>query len=371
MKFPSTLKKKLKKKLSDPAPSNTPGPSEKELLARIKERTIALNKNNVTRTQAYLNFYLKNPEIHWAFLAHLVSRNAGWNMTDLKGEFIPRLLTGKEQVDFFVFLERGNWLIFQDAYPQLLLFEESKKRGKPLFHLLSYLNVSLFMEPFWQYYWEYKDKNIMTVALIINEQNYIEERVIHNHQYKNTVLDTVSFKLQDLFDMNQILFPYVTPIQNQPKVVGDTVHHFSSLSDRIRTGKILYQLLYSVESRYHSILDWAKTHAHTGSRGDYWPHIFHDVKETIPGAAHQPQARPCDPEGKSPRIYSPKLLQVWEDWIHNKAETGDWFKDMKVIRHFKDPLKHHKGDIIDNYCETIEKLELAALTKKVFFKRPE
>ncbi|KHE72181.1 DUF2515 family protein [Halobacillus sp. BBL2006] len=369
MTFPSALKKALKKKLRQGNPPLSLNTKEDKILERIRSKTREQNVNNVTRTQAYLDFYLKNPELHWAFLAHLVSRNAGWNMTDLKGEFIPKLLTGKEQVDFFVFLERGNWLIFQDAYPQLLLYEESKAQRKPLFHLLPALNVSSFMEPNWQYYWNHKQKDIMAVALIINEQNYIEERVIHNQQYKQNVLDTLSFKLQDLFDMNQILFPYFTPVQQQPKVIGDTVHHFSSLHDRIATGKILYQLLYSVESRLESITKWAKVTPHTGSRSDYWPHIFHDVKETIPGSAHRPQARPCAAEGKTPRIYSPRLLNVWENWVHPKAEGGDWFKDLKAIHYFKKSLKHHKGDIIDNYCETIEKLELAAFTKKVFYKR--
>ncbi|MDR4948142.1 DUF2515 family protein [Neobacillus cucumis] len=46
-------------------------------------------------------------------------------MTDLKGEFLTRLMTKKDRVLFFQFLERGNWLIFQDAYPQFLLYEES------------------------------------------------------------------------------------------------------------------------------------------------------------------------------------------------------------------------------------------------------
>ena len=73
------------------------------LINHIKECTERLNKNNVTRTQAYLNFYLRHPEIHWALLGHLVSRNGGWNMTDLKGELLSNLLSGKEQQAFFFF----------------------------------------------------------------------------------------------------------------------------------------------------------------------------------------------------------------------------------------------------------------------------
>lgn len=58
--------------------------SEQELLNRIRRMTQEHNLNNVTRTKAYLEFYLRHPEIHWAFLGHMVSRNGGWNMTDLK-----------------------------------------------------------------------------------------------------------------------------------------------------------------------------------------------------------------------------------------------------------------------------------------------
>ena len=98
------MKKALKRK-EIPVPSS----EEKHILREISIRTRERNRNNVTRTMAYLDFYLEHPDIHWALLAHLVSRNAGWNMTDLKGEHLPKLLTPKEQVDFFHFLERGNW----------------------------------------------------------------------------------------------------------------------------------------------------------------------------------------------------------------------------------------------------------------------
>ncbi|PLR66158.1 DUF2515 family protein [Bacillus sp. UMB0893] len=47
----------------------------------------------------------------------------------------------------FHFLESANALIFHDAYPQLLLYEISAAVGKPLFHLLPALNVSLFSHP--------------------------------------------------------------------------------------------------------------------------------------------------------------------------------------------------------------------------------
>ncbi len=87
----------------------------------------------MTRTRAYYQFYKRYPEIHWALLGHMVSRNGGWNMTDLKGDLYTKLLSEKDQFTFFSFLERGNWLIFQDVYPQFLLYEQSVKKSKNLF----------------------------------------------------------------------------------------------------------------------------------------------------------------------------------------------------------------------------------------------
>ncbi|MGR5913912.1 DUF2515 family protein [Bacillus pacificus] len=54
----------------------------------------------------------------------MVSRNGGWNMTDLKGIYIRNCYL-RRSIYFLFFLERSNWLIFQDVYPQFLLYEQS------------------------------------------------------------------------------------------------------------------------------------------------------------------------------------------------------------------------------------------------------
>ena len=90
---------------------------EQLIINKIKIQTEQLNKNNVTRTRAYYQFYIQYPEIHWALLGHMVSRNGGWNMTDLKGIYIREFYQRKIN-SYFFFLEKGNWLIFQDVYPQ-------------------------------------------------------------------------------------------------------------------------------------------------------------------------------------------------------------------------------------------------------------
>ncbi|MCA1009579.1 DUF2515 domain-containing protein [Halobacillus halophilus] len=361
----TTLKLELKNKLKEEPISNL-SKEERKLIQSIRDKTKIRNKNNVTRTTAYLEYFKLHPEIHWCLLAHLVSRNAGWNMTDLKGEFLIRLLTPKEQNDFFLFLERGNWLIFQDAYPQLLLYEESKKQNVSLFHLLNHLNVSRFMEPFWVNFWKDKSSSLLTTALIINEQNYIESRVMLNDQYQKNVLHTILFRLQDVFDLNHILIPYETQSTKKVNFVGGTVHHFSSLEDRILLGKKLYHDLYSIKSRLKYIIIWAEQHPHTGSRHDFWPHLFTEIKKMFPDSNQMLPHTQIDLNKKSPRIYSPNLKDVWEDWTHSTAEEGDWFKDMKMFPFVKKKINDKEENVLNHYWETIEKLEIAVFAKKLF-----
>lgn len=359
------LKKELKAALN--AKPAVLSEKEKILAEEVRTLTSKENQNNVTRTMAYLNFFNKHPQIHWALLAHLVSRNAGWNMTDLKGEYLPKLMDGKECTDFFLFLERGNWLIFQDAYPQLLLYEASLEQGRPLFHLLDELHVSKFMRPFWERFWNMGNSEELTKALIVNEQHYIENRVIRNHQYIATVTDKVMFKAQDVLAMNHILFPYKTPIQQKTKLLGGTVHHFSAVHERIYLGRSLYELLYSVRSRLDQIIRWCGKHPHTGSRKDFWPDLFNNVNETPPGHLHEMTVSPCRRQQKGTKIYSPKLIDVWEDWVHASAEGDDWFSSVRVLDLMKRDVEEFSGEIEPLYCQTLEEIELATQAKHTFF----
>ncbi|WP_079479824.1 DUF2515 family protein [Halobacillus salinus] len=362
------LKKKLKQVLDHkdiPTFSN----EEQSWIAEIRSVVKLKNRNNVSRTEAYWDFYTKHPEMHWALLAHLVSRNAGWNMTDLKGEHLSQLLTAREQTDFFLFLERGNWLIFQDAYPQLLLLDKSIKLNRSLTHLLPAFGVSSFMVPLWDHYIQSGDSSLITRALIVNEQHYIENRVIQNPHYKNTVTDTVLFKLQDLLNMNHILIPYTTPSLKQRKLFGHSVHHFSSLEERIRFGKELYDLLYSIQSRLSQVQEWAKYHPHTGSRKDYWPALYNDVRERVPHKLETPLEKPCNIHGNEARFFSPTLGRAWDDQIAEPAEQEDWFTHLKQLHFLTDNIKRQDGDVLPLYCDSIEKLEFALVAKKALRKK--
>ncbi|GAE46988.1 hypothetical protein JCM21738_3925 [Mesobacillus boroniphilus JCM 21738] len=351
------MKRRQKVKLA-----KNPSEEETKIIKEIKLKTENLNKNNITRTKAYLDFYKMHPEIHWAFLAHMVSRNGGWSMTDLKGELLTRLLSKKEKSSFFSFLERGNWLIFQDAFPQLLLYEESLKRNEPLFRLLSHFNVSVFIETIWDYYWESSNSSMLTIGLIINEQNYIENRVIQNQNYIKDVFSTLEFEIQDFLSFNQILFPYND--YGVTKLAGQTVNQFQSLHERIQLGKRLYAILFDKEV-LKKVEEWAVAHPHMGSRKDYWPHIFNDVHEGIPGLKYQIKFTSCKLKPGARRIYSPKLHNAWKNVKHPEAEAGEWFDDFKVLDYLTGIDEPSIGNIEYDYCQTLEKLELAAFAKKI------
>lgn len=334
---------------------------EHHLIEYIRHETKKRNVNNVTRTNAYFAYYQRFPEIHWAFLGHMVSRNGGWNMTDLKGSLLTRILSSEEQKEFFSFLERGNWLIFQDIYPQLLLYEESIKRNTNLFHLLPWFHVSFFMSVIWNYFYRKRDHYLLTTALIINEQSYLEKRVIQNPYYQSTVLETLQFKLQEFLDLNQIIFPFID--SKVTKIIGQTIHRFASLHERILLGKRLYQLLFDPK-HYVSIYQWANVQPHTGSRKDFWPHLFNDVDESFPGSSYQKRIKDCQIRKNAPKLYSPILKYAWEDMEQKEAEKGDWYSDWNVIDYLKKDMSKESGDIYHEYCKTLEKIEFSILAKE-------
>ncbi|GMA64685.1 DUF2515 family protein [Alicyclobacillus fastidiosus] len=190
--------------------------ADRAVVEEILETTGEHNRNNLTRTAAYLRFYRARPEVHWAFLAHMVSRNGGFSMTDVKGEWFSRIAATAQHTRFFEFLERANWLIFGDAYPQLLLYEKCESLGRDLTHLLPALGVSRFMRPIWKTFLQTKDSSLLTHALIINEQNFIQSRVIESPNYDDEVIFTLEFQTQAVLGLNQVLFPYRDRVTSAP-----------------------------------------------------------------------------------------------------------------------------------------------------------
>ncbi len=305
---------------------------DQSLTAEIRRKTALANRNNVTRTMAYLHFYRRHPEVEWAFLAHLVSRNGGWNMTDLRGDWLPRLISPKAVDAFFSFLERCNWLIFHDAYAQLLLYEVMKETRSDLTRLLPALGVSRFMIPIWQDFLQRQDRILLTRALIVNEQQYIEQRVVREPFYQENVLSTFEFIAQSVLSLSQVLFPYKEhPTDKLLSIVGVAVHDFPSVRQRIEVGKALYQLLLDDAERQQKIKEWAFRIPHTGSRADYWPHLFSPVKQLPAEKEYQERIHGADLIPGRPKLYSPALSSAWKDADHPPADGADWYRDEKWI----------------------------------------
>lgn len=326
------------------------------VVAEIRAQTAVRNRNNLTRTNAYFAYYEKFPEVHWALLAHLVSRNGGWNMTDLRGSLLRPLLSERTARALFAMFERSNWLIFHDAYPQLLLYAHSVRAQKPLFHLLPLFGVSRFAIPVWQHFWHKRDSALLTAALIVNEQQYIEQRVIRHPQYR-PVLQSVMFKLFTACDLNQIVLSLGEDEPTATPLVGRTMHNFTNVAHRIKTGRMLYQTLFH-PALYPHIYAWASRYAHTGSRADYFPHRY----------TPSPHQRTSAPRNK-PKIVSPRLTDTWADVTHRPAEAGDWYegpRSLSVLVKTPQPSPKIKTYLIsDAYDRSYRRLRVAASLAQV------
>lgn len=228
------------------------------------------------------------------------------------------------------------------------------------------------MEVMWNHFWTSGDRYLLTIALVVNEQSYLEKRMIQNQHYQNTILQTIAFKLHDLLSLNQILFPYYIASEAGDRqvtgLIGETLHRFGSLHERIMLGKRLYSLLFGHSDHLQGALSWAMDHPHTASRKDYWPHLFNDVNDSVPGAPYKKRMKDCQLKPGANRLYSPALHHVWRNVEHEEAEAGDWFDDWKVIAHFvKSEEEQASGPIVHDYCQTLDKVEHAAMAKTAIF----
>lgn len=205
--------------------------------------------------------------------------------------------------------------------------------------------------------------------MIMNEQSFLEKRAIQNPHYQRTVLHTLEFKLQDLLRLNQILFLCYREDSEELYLVGQTLQHFASLHERIQLGKRLYALLFGRSDVLQGALRWAEAHPHTGSRKDYWPHLFHDVKVSTPGIPYLKRTANGRLRPGARRLYSPTLQHAWQDVEHPEAEAGDWYDDWKIILYLLQKEENVDGEIVDEYRKTLEKIELAVMAQTTIRKR--
>ena len=313
---------------------------DRELIQHIQTVTAKKNIDNISRTNAYFDYFKDNREIIWSFLASMVSRNGGWNMCDLEGAVFSHLLDVQTRKQLFLTYERANWLIFHDVFPQLLLYQYSKIMKQEVFHLLPFFNVSTFIHKEWKRYWEERNKNRLMTALIINEQNVIQKPVIEHPVYRNRVFHTLFFSFQDWLHFSCVIFPTCGG-----DLYGASVNGFRSLSKRINLGKRLADILFDPRL-FPYFFEFAQSTPHTGSRYDYEQYF-----KTLPVQ----------------RRDTPFLRTTFPVINHHQHQYEDWSRKKFILPAWmKYPVKHHHSThLTDWYFEKKEQLQLMVSLKKV------
>ncbi|MRX70955.1 DUF2515 domain-containing protein [Bacillus lacus] len=306
---------------------------DREIVRYIQYSTKKRNYDNISRTESYRTYYNRNKDIQWSFLASMVSRNAGWCMTDLKGTWYRKFLSAEERESIFYAYEAANFLIFSDAYPQLLLYEYSLKAGKPFFYLLSHFNVSMFMVNEWNFYWKHQDKARLMTSLIINEQHVIQKPVLEGLYFKKHVFSTSKFLFQDTFHFSTVIFPVL-----HKKLYGITVNEFKNPKKRISLGKKLAWLLFH-PLYYSQFKEFSDTVVHTGSRFDY---------ERVLKSTH--------------RRTTPMLRTAYGAVSTNIDDyKADWFHGQNVAKFRRAEAAPKKFEITDWYHQKQNQLHILAL----------
>ncbi|WP_035323359.1 DUF2515 family protein [Peribacillus kribbensis] len=316
----------------------TSAAEEENIIRRVRELTDQYNLDNISRTAAYHRFFQAYPEIQWSFLAGMVSRNAGWNMGDLEGYWLPRVLTRQYRHLLFLTYERANWLIFDDAYPQLLLYHYSTKAGRPLFHLFRKFNISEFIEREWMRFWKHKEKKRLVYSLIINEQNLIQKPVIEEG-YTSRVFQSAAFLLQDWFHFSTVLFPTM-----DGRLYGVSTYHFKKLDARIEMGKRLAEILFS-QTLFQEFHRFSQNVEHTGSRHDY--ERFFPYKKTRE---------------------TPFLRAVYPAIQHSRGQGGAWEDKRKIKKKWYKSLENSfNPELTGWYKDKQLQLQAGILVKRLVF----
>lgn len=309
------------------------------LIHQISSKVAKGNVDNISRTKYYDHFFLRHSEIKWAFLASMVSRNAGWNMTDLEGKWLPHCIKKDLRWDIFLTYERANWLIFADAYPQLLIYEASKNEKRSLFYLLKEFSVSPFMEMEWERFWISNNKERLMIAQIINEQSVIQKPVIDYQFTKHDVFHSLPFLLQDWFHFSTVIFPTL-----EGKLFGYSVHQFTKLHERIQLGKQLAWLLFHPHF-HHQFRQFSELTEHTGSRYDYERYMDKRYR--------------C----------SPFLRTIYPVIEHHRHDIDEWYTGQREIKKwFKAPKLSRKYDITKWYMKKQKQLHSAIIAENLLFK---
>lgn len=237
-------------------------------LERLLEELPARNCDNVARTESYLTLYghtIENPpDLPWLLMAHLVSRSAGYLMTAAAEALeAPRWPVPREAVlEYFYFLERANFLIFQDAWHHVLLHLLGRGEG------MRPGRVPVYVREAWRRYQAATHGAAVAVPeverglvldLVTNEQNYIERRVVHSPRFARA-LGLVTLAEQG----GQEGAVYLPGSAARIRVGG-----FADLGRRIEAGRRIFDEVLAHGAERRRLFEWALAHPHTGSRADH------------------------------------------------------------------------------------------------------
>jgi peptidoglycan hydrolase-like protein with peptidoglycan-binding domain len=288
----------------------------------LNARRPALNLNNLTRTEFYSRYAARHPEVPWSLLASLVSRNAGYNFTDieryrmLSGLIPPLPFVGVSAQISLLFIERflesGNFLIFNDVFPQLLAYELAKEafldtgdsncqtlllsltriagvEAEVSLEWFNFFNMAVSENFFVGRSAPSTDPRIVrhSVGLISNEQNYLEHHLMDpvpgtplymDHPFMPvgktavTILTDVVFPVMARLKLTRLVFSSTPtgPAATASEIFQHFVGNFANVDDRIDTGRELYfGVFMAAAARRNGIDRFQKAVPHSASRVDY------------------------------------------------------------------------------------------------------
>jgi hypothetical protein len=320
---------------------------------RIQRYWSGLNQNNLNRTDYYYRYWHLHPEVPWALMANLVSRNAGYQMTDLSRyeQWIAlnpsqlllhpatrAVITGLSSAHIrclFVLLEAGNFLIFRDVYPQLQAYAWAKRfpeQADTVFERLlrAPFNTDPFIVEEWRSFFQQARAHNwldawlndpaqrslvrrMSYSLVINEQNQIEDRLVqplHARRYLGPFAYTIPklLELASRLELTRLCLPIAGRADgSDTQLLIFTVKDFGQLEARINVGRSLFTVLFEQDrERVPRIMNWVQWNSrHTGSRRDYNTLDYStDGTSIVPGG----------------QKYSPRLFRAWP-WAPGKTSV--------------------------------------------------
>ncbi|WP_270179014.1 DUF2515 family protein [Alkalihalobacillus sp. CinArs1] len=310
--------------------------NEKEIL-EIKKLVAEGNTDNISRTVFYERFFRSHPEIKWAFLASMVSRNAGWSMADLKGEWFPKIISQEKIAALLLTYERANWTIFEDAFPQLVLYALSKQYRCSMMSYLNDFHVSRFMQQEWETFFTTRDEERLMRALIINEQHVIEKPVLLHHSLQKKVFHSFLFNVQEWFHYSTVLFP-----TRRGQLYGLTVKGFRHTKNRVELGKKLAKLLFHPDY-FHLFYDFSTHTPPTGNRYDYEKYMGKEkegrmLREVLPIITHHQREKV---EWFTSRRTVAKMLR--KEVELNPFDLTDWYEkkrsQIKIVVELENVIK--------------------------------